>query len=284
MRLHLAHSIVRTLALGLLGGSVVFASASIGAIRAHAADTGLAQDRDNAAQDSAAPPGPAFAPQEHGKQPAFDPIEERLKYLHSRLRITPAQEPLWANVARAMRENAKAVAPLIRERLQPTKNTTAIDTLDIYEKLGETQLQGLKDFVAAFRALYDSMSDEQKKIADVIFRTSPLSMIGRIPEFPEALVELPPSSSYALGAYGLPSGVPVYPPYEYYYPPFPPAYPYYPCCGPWIAGPVFGFGPSFFLFPRHYYHHHVFVPSHPPFRSGFPRTWTGPRVQSFRAR
>jgi LTXXQ motif family protein len=292
MSCHLAHSVGRTLAAGVLGGSVALASASIGAMPARAADAGLAQDTGDAAQDGAAAPGPAVAPtqqdrgqQDHGKQPAFDPIEERLRYLHGRLRITPAQEPLWANVARAMRENAKSVAPLIRARLQPTKNRTAIDTLDIYEKLGEAQLQGLKDFLAAFHALYDSMSDEQKKIADVMFRTSPLSMVGSIPEFPpEELVELPPSSSYALGAYLPPPVAPVYPPYEYY-PPLPPRYPYYyPYYSPWIPGPAVGFGSSFFLFPRHYYHHHVFVPSHRSFRAGFPRTWAGPRVQSFRAR
>lgn len=283
MMCHLAHSVARALAAGILPISTALASLSIGVPLAHA------QDTIDAPQDTPAPPGRANAPtqQDHAKQPAFDPIDERLKYLHDRLRITPAQEPLWANIARVMRENAKAVAPLARERLQPTKKRTAIDTLDIYEKLGEVQLQGLKDFLAAFQPLYDSLSDDQKKIADVIFRTGPLSMIGSIPELPEQLVELPPAGSYALGAYPPAAGALPYPSNEYYTPY--PAYPYYPYYLPWTPGPFIGLGSSFFLFPRHSYHyheyhHHVFVPPHPSVRAGLPRTWAAPRMQSFRAR
>lgn len=282
---HLAHPVARTLGAGILASSIVLVGVSIGVSAARAADAGLSQGTVEAPADTAASPGVATAPaqQDHAKQPVFDPIEERLKYLHSRLRITAAQEPLWANIARAMRDNAKAVAPLIRERLEPTKGRNAIDTLDIYEKLGEAQLQGLKDFLAAFRALYDSMSDDQKRIADVIFRTSPLSMVGSIPQFPAELFEPPSEHPYALGAYLPPSEAPGYPYYEYYQS-FPPAYPYYPFYPGWIPGPFIGFGSSVFLFPRHDYHHHVFVPSRPPFRAGFPRTWAGPRTQTFRAR
>jgi LTXXQ motif family protein len=223
---------------------------------ASAAETGLPAETAEAPADVASTPPSATA---HPKQPVFDPIAERLKYLHDRLRITPAQEPLWADLARVMQDNAKAVAPLIREQLQVTKNRTAVETLDIYERLGEVQLEGLKNFLAAFRALYDQLSDQQK-IADVIFRTSPLSMVGSIPEPPRELVELPPSSPATLGAYP-PSFEPLpYPPYAYH-----PAYPYYPYYPwpyyPWVAGPLFGLGTSFFLFPGPY-HHYVFLRSH----------------------
>jgi LTXXQ motif family protein len=193
-----------------------------------AAETGLP------AETADAPAGTAST-----YPPTIDPIAERLKYLHDRLRITPAQEPLWADLARVMQDNAKAVAPLIRERREVTKNRTAVETLDIYERLGEVQLEGLKNFLAAFRALYDKLSEQQKKVADVIFRTSPLSMVGGIPEPPQELAELPPSIQ------PLP-----YPPYEYY------PWPYY----PWGVG-LFGLGTSFFLFPRPY-RYHVFLPFH----------------------
>jgi LTXXQ motif family protein len=216
------------------------------------------------------PPGPNEpAPERRGKQPLADPIAARIDYLHERLRITPAQEPLWAQVAQVMRENAKAVAPLIRERGQSAQHGNAIDYLNSYERLGEAQLDDLKKFIAAFQPLYDSLSADQKKIADSIFRLGPLGIVGGIPEAPEALLApapyeyaptYPPSPSYA----GLP---PPYFPYPYYpvYPyrlsrPAYPVYPYYgyPSYGPWFGGPPIGAGVSAFFFrgPHHFHGFH----------------------------
>jgi len=221
-----------------------------GMVMASAAETGPPAETAEAPAGSASthPSAPT-----HPQQPTFNPITERLKYPHDRLRITPAQEPLWANLARVMQDNAKAMTPLIRERVQVTKNTTAVEMLEIYERLGEVQLERLKNFRAAFQALYDKLSDQQKRIADAIFRTGPLGMIGGIPESPQELVELPPSSIPALGAYP-PSYEPLpSPPYRGYYSYFP----YY----PWVAGPPFGLGTAFFLSPRPF-HRHVFLPFH----------------------
>jgi periplasmic protein CpxP/Spy len=96
-----------------------------------AAEAGLpTETADEPAGTASIPPSATTRP------PAIDLIAERLKYLHDRLRITPGQEPLWADLARVMQDNAKAVAPLITERLQATKNRTAVETLDIYERLG----------------------------------------------------------------------------------------------------------------------------------------------------
>ncbi len=202
-----------------------------------------------------APPAPAPPPaeQNRARRPPIDPVEERIKYLHERLRITAAEEPLWSDVARAMRENAKAVAPLIRERVQSAERGSAIDNLGSYEKLGEAQLDGLKRFLAAFQALYDKLSREQKKIADAIFRIGPLSMIGAIPHLPEALIAPPPATPYLAGpAYlpypvepGLPGVAPVwaYPVAPLHPPSFyrPPSF-YYPFYAnrPWIWGPPVG--------------------------------------------
>ena len=62
------------------------------------------------------PPPPP--PENRANRPLADPIVERIKYLHDRLRITAAQEPLWAKVAEVMRENATTLAPLIKDRVQ----------------------------------------------------------------------------------------------------------------------------------------------------------------------
>jgi hypothetical protein len=144
-------SVARTLgALTLPAGLVVVGLSGV-ALRAQEA-SGPPPGRSDETQETATPSGVSNAPaqQDRVNQPAFDPIAERLKYLHDRLRITPAQEPLWANLAQGMRDNAMAIEPLARERLQPTPNRTAVETLRLYEKLGEVQMDGLKKFLTAF--------------------------------------------------------------------------------------------------------------------------------------
>ena len=274
MMCHRARSVTRMLgAVALPVGIVLFGLAGVAS---HAREaTGPPSDGSDTAQDTALPSKPSNTPakQDGAKRPAFDPIAERIKYLHDRLRITPAQEPLWANLAQVMRDNAKAIEPLAKDRLQSTPNRTAVETLGIYEKLGEVQMNGLKNFIAAFQALYDALSDQQKKIADVLLRTSPLGMVGSIPALPEQLFELPPSTAYASLAL-LPSpGPSAFPPYQYGLPY--PAYPYYP---PWIIGFPLGLGPPVFLLVPRRFPHRVFVPSHRPAHSGVPRVG-GPRMQ-----
>ena len=117
----------------------------------------------------------------------FDPTA-RIKYLHDRLRITPEQEPLWDTVAQAIRDNARDIVPLIRERFRATTSGSALDVLHSYEALGEAQLDGLKKFIAVFGALYASLSEGQKKIADAILREGPLNaMVSGVPEIPAPL-------------------------------------------------------------------------------------------------
>jgi LTXXQ motif family protein len=235
---------------GALGAATVLSTIGLAALSlpqvtfAQDADVGTSSRPTRLGQNTENTTGPPRtpAPENRAKQPPFDPIAARINYPHERLRITPAQEPLWAKVAQVMRENATAVAPLIKQRFQSAQHGNAIDYLNSYEKLGEAQLDGLKRFVAAFQALYNSLSADQKKIADSIFRLSPLSMIGGIPELAEALVALAPYYPYYPSYATLPPPYPVYP----YYP----AYPYYPYYRPWFWGPPIGLGVSPFFFHR----------------------------------
>jgi hypothetical protein len=119
--------------------------------------------------------------------PLFDPAA-RIKYLHDRLRITPEQEPLWDMVAQTIRDNARDIVPLFRERFRATTSGSALDVLHSYEALGETQLDSLKKFIAVFGALYANLSGGQKKIADAILREGPLStMVSGVPDIPALL-------------------------------------------------------------------------------------------------
>ncbi len=264
---HLAHPMARRLAAAMVFGGIALAGLLPTASLAQAADAGITS-RDAPVSDNNGQSGkPAPTLEKSATQPALDPIRARIKYLHDRLRITPTQEPLWANVAQAMRDNATALAPLLKERLQSAEKGDAVDNLGAYEKLGEAQLDGLRKFIAAFTALYAGLSNDQKKIADAVFRIGPLGMVGGIPESADMLIAPEPYPSYPPYA-GLPPApvapaYPAYPPYAYAAP-----YAYYPYYGPWLWGPPVGLGASF-LFARGFHHRHGFFPG-PVGRPGFP--------------
>ena len=99
-----------------------------------------------------------------------DRVEARIKDLHDRLKITPEQEEQWKNVAQVMRDNAKTMEELIKVRKARAKTVNAVDDLKSYAEITEAHAEGQKKFIPAFESLYNSMSDEQKKNADTIFR------------------------------------------------------------------------------------------------------------------
>jgi uncharacterized protein YukE len=70
-----------------------------------------------------------------------------------------------------MRDNAKAMIDLQKERKQDVSAMTAVDAVKSYQAVIEAHEKGMEKFVPAFEALYDSMSDAQKKTADAMFRS-----------------------------------------------------------------------------------------------------------------
>jgi predicted small secreted protein len=98
-------------------------------------------------------------------------VEARIKSLHARLKITSAQEPQWSAVAVEMRENAHDMQQAIEQR-QQARSMTAVDDLKAFEAIADTHSQGLERLIPAFQALYDTMSDDQKRNADALFSKS----------------------------------------------------------------------------------------------------------------
>ncbi|MFZ2003881.1 MAG: Spy/CpxP family protein refolding chaperone [Stellaceae bacterium] len=97
-------------------------------------------------------------------------VEQQITRLHSELKITSDQESKWNSVAQAMRDNAANMQKLIGEKQQQTaSNATAVDVLEANQQFVQAHLDGLKNFTSAFKSLYDSMSDQQKKSADQMF-------------------------------------------------------------------------------------------------------------------
>jgi len=104
---------------------------------------------------------------------AVDPVEARIKDLHAQLKITPAQEERWSHVTEVMRDNAKAMDTLRKARTEKARDMTAVEDFTTYGEMTDVHADGIKKFVPVFSALYDSMSDAQKKNTDTIFRRDP---------------------------------------------------------------------------------------------------------------
>ena len=78
------------------------------------------------------------------------------------------QEVLWDAVAHEISDNVRDMEPLLRDRFRTKTSGNAPDVLHSYEALGEGQLGSLRKFIDAFDQLYTNLSEDQKKIADVI--------------------------------------------------------------------------------------------------------------------
>lgn len=156
--------ILHAFASSLLASSIVLAA---DAVPAQNANTGAAADSQTA------------------PSPAADPTGARVRYLHDRLRITAEQEELWDKVGQAIRDNARDLAPLLKERFRATTSGTAPELLHAYEALGQAQLDSLRNIITVFEPLYASLSESQKKIADAILREGAQNaMMGGIPFVP----------------------------------------------------------------------------------------------------
>ena len=97
--------------------------------------------------------------------------EARIKQLQGALNITEDQEELWNNLTQVMRENAKDMDDITKDTAENTKTMNAVEQMKLHSRITEAHLDQLKKFIPPFEALYDSMSDEQKKSTDTIFRT-----------------------------------------------------------------------------------------------------------------
>jgi protein CpxP len=98
-----------------------------------------------------------------------DAVEHRIADLHTKLKITQAEEPQWKTVADTMRENAKELDHAIDRRTASIAGATAIDNLNSYADIAQAHANGVKKLASAFSGLYSVMSADQKKTADEVF-------------------------------------------------------------------------------------------------------------------
>jgi periplasmic protein CpxP/Spy len=162
---HITAARTVTAAATLLGAIVLASpcSAASGNLSAAAA-TGAPAEQVAQAASPEAMPAPAPEPA------ANSAVEARIKDLHKRLHITDAQKTQWDALADVMRENAQAMVDLQKQRAADVQSMNAVDVVKSYAEVIQAHADGMKKFIPAFEALYNSLSDAQKKIADSMFR------------------------------------------------------------------------------------------------------------------
>jgi hypothetical protein len=97
-------------------------------------------------------------------------VEQRITDLHARLQITQAQQPQWDQFIQVMRDNAQSMDQTFQHRVQTMPAMTATENMQSYAQLASTNAEDVQKLVPAFQALYDTMSDTQKRTADQVFR------------------------------------------------------------------------------------------------------------------
>jgi molecular chaperone GrpE (heat shock protein) len=99
-----------------------------------------------------------------------DKVEQHINQLHAELHITSAQQPQWDQFAEVMRDNARSMEQAMQQRGSSLTTMTALDNMQSYSQIAQQHAQNMQKLTTAFQAVYDSMSEAQKKNADTIFR------------------------------------------------------------------------------------------------------------------
>jgi len=94
-------------------------------------------------------------------------VDKQIADLKKQLKITPQQEPQFNAFAEIMRSNEQDLDKLMQQG-GANRQPNAVEELKQAQQLAETQAAGMKRLVPALQALYDALSDQQKKVADQV--------------------------------------------------------------------------------------------------------------------
>jgi periplasmic protein CpxP/Spy len=97
-------------------------------------------------------------------------VERRIADLHSKLHITNDQEQQWNQFAQTMRDNAKDTDTAYQQRAEKISSMSAVENMQSFAQIEQQRSQDMQKLVPAFQTLYASLTDQQKKTADQLFR------------------------------------------------------------------------------------------------------------------
>lgn len=103
-------------------------------------------------------------------------VEGRIAFLHTELKITPAQTKLWDSYADALRVSAKDMTSMRATMMTMMTATALPERLNAAETMMSERLDALKKVKAAALPLYDAFSAEQKTTADELMPVMGMGM------------------------------------------------------------------------------------------------------------
>ena len=95
-------------------------------------------------------------------------VDGRIAFLRTELKITPAQEAQWRQVAAAMRQNANALDQQITTTRQQHANMDAIQRLTVRGELAKLRAENSARLLTALKPLYASLSPQQQQMANAL--------------------------------------------------------------------------------------------------------------------
>ena len=106
----------------------------------------------------------------------YEHIDGQLAYIKAELKITPAQEAQWNVFANVFREDKEKQAHNCHRAPEQNRQMMAAslpDSMNLKAQHLTEQLDSLRKLEAAVQLFYDSLSKDQKKVADEIMKGSP---------------------------------------------------------------------------------------------------------------
>lgn len=105
-------------------------------------------------------------------QEMMDPtrhVEGRIAFLHAELAITAAQEPLWAALAAALRQNAAGMAQTTPASHDHGSTSVVVGQMLNRQHTLEARLDGLRAVNAALQPLAEALTEAQRATLDALF-------------------------------------------------------------------------------------------------------------------
>ena len=93
-------------------------------------------------------------------------VDGRIAFLKAELKIAPAQETQWQDVATAMRQNANALDQAISNAREQRGTMDAIQRLTMREQFAKVRAENDARLLTAFKPLYASLTPEQQHVAN----------------------------------------------------------------------------------------------------------------------
>jgi protein CpxP len=135
---------------------------------AQAGQTPKAAEAATPAPETSAQPAQAPTATAAPRQGPTAEVEAKISELRRKLHITPPEEPQFKTYADVMRQNAQTMEALFAQRAKST-DTSAVARLRWYAQLTAAHAEAVSKLVAPFESLYQVLSADQKKAADIFF-------------------------------------------------------------------------------------------------------------------